>query len=170
MCISSSAFAASFDFSITHARSDGKALRSKKPLCGAQRLWLYSVLPDVLQRVGVAGCHNRKGIVGDVGGKRDIGIAERGVDEVVVMRGEEQPARNALGNPLLMQHQAVVIGDAQIEQCGLARNNEVKAVLRARSAERGRELLALFAEEARRVELFHLVDGGDAGGKRHGAT
>ena len=117
----------------------------------------------------MAGCHDRKGVIGDVGGKRDIGIAERGIDEVVVMRGEEQPARNALGNPLLMQHQAVVIGDAQIEQRGLARNNEVKAVLCPRSAERGRELLTLLAEEARRVELFHLVDGGDAGGKRHGA-
>ena len=124
---------------------------------------------DILQCVRVALRHDFKGVVGDVGGKRDVGVAEGGVDEVIVVRREEQPARDALGDPLLMQHQAIVVGDAQIEQRRLARDDEVKAVLDTRSAERRCELLALLAEEARRVELFHLVDGGDTGGKRHGA-
>ena len=44
------------------------------------------------------------------------------------MAGEEQAARNAFGDPFLVQHQAIVVGDAQVEQRRFAGNHQIEAV------------------------------------------
>ena len=50
-----------------------------------------------------AGDH-AEGIVGDINGQADIRIGEGGVDEMVVMAGDEQAAGYALRHPFLMEH------------------------------------------------------------------
>ncbi len=68
-----------------------------------------------------------------------------------------------------MEHQAVVIGDAQIEQRGLARNDQIKAVFLTRRHKAVCELCAHFAEDLRCVQLFHFIDAGNRRRKRYGA-
>ncbi len=68
-----------------------------------------------------------------------------------------------------MEHQAVVIGDAQIEQRGLARNDQIKAVFLTRRHKAVCELCAHFAEHLRGVQFFHFIDAGNRRRERYGA-
>ena len=75
------------------------------------------------------GSHNAKGVLGNVDGQLNIILGNRGIHKVIVVRRQEQPAADALGNPLLVEHQAFIVGNAQIEQRRLAGHHQVKAVL-----------------------------------------
>ena len=85
---------------------------------------------------------------------------------MVVVTGEEQAARDALRHPLLMQHQAVVVGDAQVEQRRLAGYHQIKPVRLGRLLKTVGQLRAQPAEQRGRIQPLHLVQTGDAGGER----
>ena len=57
-----------------------------------------------------------EGIVSDVHSQGDVRLGNGGIDEMVMMAGDEEASADALRHPLLVEHQAVVVGDAQIEE------------------------------------------------------
>ena len=59
--------------------------------------------------------HDRESLVGDIYRFRDIGVGEGGVDEVVVVVGEEHASLDALRDPLLMEHQRGIVRDSEVE-------------------------------------------------------
>ena len=74
---------------------------------------------------------------------------------------DEYAALDHLCDPLLMEHERIVIGKAQIEQGRLAGDDKMEAVVRGGSLETLADLKTLLAEEGGSVELLHLVDAGD---------
>jgi len=112
--------------------------------------------------------HNLKCFLGDIDGFGDVGVGEGGVDEVVVVVGEEYSPLDALRDPLLMEHQSGVVGYAEVEERGRARDAEVEAVAICGGDESRFELFALFDESARHIEPLHLVYAGNSRGEGHG--
>ena len=64
-----------------------------------------------------------------------------------------------------MEHQAVVVGDPQIEQRWLTGDLQIKAVGFSGGYKAVGKLCAQPAEEGGRVQLFHFLNSGNAGGK-----
>lgn len=112
--------------------------------------------------------NNRESLVGDVDRFRDIGIGESGVDEVVVMIGKEDSALDALGDPLLMEHQRGIVRDSEVEQRGDARDAQIESVLVSGGNETFLELRSLLDQHLRRADALHLVDAGNSRGEGHG--
>ena len=112
--------------------------------------------------------HNLKCFLGDIDGFGDVGVGEGGVDEVVVVVGEEYSPLDALRDPLLMEHQSGVVGYAEVEERGRARDAEIEAALLGGGDESRSELFALFDEGARHIEPLHLVYAGNSRGEGHG--
>ena len=112
--------------------------------------------------------HNLKCFLGNIDGFGDVGVGEGGVDEVVVVVGKEYSPLDALGDPLLMEHQRGVVGYAEVEERGRARDAEVEAVAICGGDESRFELFALFDEDARHIEPLHLVYAGNSRGEGHG--
>lgn len=59
--------------------------------------------------------NNAEALLGNLDGVLDIFIGKRSIDEVVVMACKENTAAYHFGNPLLMKHKAVIVGDSYIE-------------------------------------------------------
>ena len=98
----------------------------------------------------------------------DVLVREGGVDEVIVVIGEEDPALDALGNPLLMQTQGGIVGDAEIEEGGCARHVQVKAVLLSCRDQAVAKLDALFMEQGGAVDALHFLNAGNSCRKGNG--
>ena len=74
--------------------------------------------------------HDLISLIRDFPGVLHILIGEGVVDEVVVVRGEEHAALDALGDPFLMQDGGgEVIAETQVEHGGFAGHAEVEAVV-----------------------------------------
>ncbi len=68
--------------------------------------------------------------VRDFPGVLHIFLRECGIDEVIVMRGEEHAALDTFRNPFLMHNRGrIVVAETQIEHGGFARHAEVEAVV-----------------------------------------
>ena len=112
--------------------------------------------------------HNPECFLCDIDGFGDVGIGEGSVDEVVVVVGEEYATLDALGDPLLMEHQRGVVGYAEVEERGCARDAEIETIALGGRDEPRFELFTLFDEGARHIKLLHLVYAGNSRGEGHG--
>ena len=74
------------------------------------------ISPDGTAKLRVPGGYHGEGVVGNVDGQGDVFVGDGGVQEVVVVAGQEQAPADAFSHPLLMEHQAVVVGDPQVEE------------------------------------------------------
>lgn len=100
-------------------------------------------------------------ILCNINGVSNILIGQGRIEEMVVVARKEYAALDHLGDPLLMKHEGIVIGKAQIEQRRLAGDYKMEAVVRGSSLETLADLETLLAEDGGSVELLHLVDAGD---------
>ena len=77
---------------------------------------------------------------------------------------EEHAPLHTLGNPLLMEDHAGIVGNPQIEQAGSTGDAEIKVVFFAQVNQSVTQLFALLVQKLRQVQPLHLFDAGDAGG------
>ena len=100
-------------------------------------------------------------ILRNINGVSYILVGQGRVEEMVVVARDEYAALDHLCDPLLMEHEGIVIRKAQIEQRRLAGDDKMEAVVRGSSLETLADLETLLAEDGGSVELLHLVDAGD---------
>ena len=70
-------------------------------------------------------------ILCNINGVSNILIGQGRIDEMVVVARKEYAALDHLGDPLLMKHEGIVIGKAQIEQRRLAGDYKMEAAAAA---------------------------------------
>ena len=98
-----------------------------------------------------------KGFVGNSDRLGNIFVGQREINKMVVMIGEVYPTLDALGYPLLMEHERRIIGNAEIEQSRLAGHHQIKSVVGSGGMESICQLGANAAEQnklARAVVAF----------------
>ena len=113
--------------------------------------------------LGMACSDYGKCIFRDFSCKPDLVVPDCGVEEMVVMGSNEQSAGDTLGDPLLMKHEVVVVGDAEIKQRRFAGNDQIKAVFLPCRDKGVGQLRAVLAESGGGVQTLHLADARDAG-------
>ena len=119
----------------------------------------------MLSDFGVSFCNDFKCIGTNIDSQFDILFGHGCVHKMIVVTGDKQSAGHTFGDPFLMQHQAVIIGDSQIEQCRFTGDDQIKAKALAGFFQSVGKLCAEAAEHGGSIQLFQLVDTGDTGGK-----
>ena len=76
-----------------------------------------------------------KSIVCNIHSQSHILVRNGCVEKMVVMTGQEEATADTLRHPLLVQHQTIIIGNAQIEQSRFAGDHQVKTMRPSRIPE-----------------------------------
>ncbi len=101
-------------------------------------------------------------------GLGDVSVGQGVVQEVIVVCCEEHTTLHAFGDPLLVEHQAGIVRQPQVEEARHTGHVEVEAVLLPRGPKALAQLPAFFIQQFGQVQPFHLLNTGDAGGKGYG--
>ena len=114
-------FLSSFSHSLSPVQ--GIIRKRKRPFRAVSS---YFLLPKQLCRkrpsaLRVPRPHHREGFLRHGDSLGNVLVGEGVVNEVVVMSSEEHAPLHALGDPLLMEHQAGIVRQAQIEQADINR-------------------------------------------------
>ena len=120
---------------------------------------------DVISVLRVTVSYYAERLAGNVDGFVNIRIGESGVNEVVVVVREEYSAANAFRYPLLMEHEVVVVRNAQVEQRRNSADVKVEAVVRSSFDKLFFQASTLVDEYLRTVETLHFLNAGNSGGK-----
>ena len=68
----------------------------------------------------------REGILSDIYSQGNVFPGKGGVDEVIVVTGQEQTTADAFCHPFLMKHQAIVLGNSKVEQGGFTGTDQIE--------------------------------------------